>query len=90
SIPVYNIDCALNSGGSVDKMMDLRLLNKDHSERRAFTICEIGPVDPILGYDWLFQNNLSNDRKQGNIKLNCCPTNCGTKIKLDSIEAKEI
>ncbi|KAH8918277.1 hypothetical protein BT69DRAFT_1225707, partial [Atractiella rhizophila] len=48
-------------------------------------------LDTILGYNWLFNHNPSIDWRGGTIKLDRCPTSCGSvQTKLNSINAKEI
>ena len=77
-IPVYNVDGTPNEVESITEVVDLVLRYKDHSERAAFAVTNLGKQDMILGLTWLREHNPEVDWKTGEIHMNHCPQHCRT------------
>ena len=56
-IPVYNVDGLPNESGSIIKIVDAILHFDDHSERKTFTVTNLGRRDIILRFTWLKEHN---------------------------------
>jgi len=52
-IPVRNIDGSNNASGPIKCFAELTLRMKDHEEKAAFMVTDIGTDDVVIGIDWL-------------------------------------
>ena len=77
AIPVYNVDGTRNQGGSVTEEVDLVMHYKGHRERVTFSVCQLGPVDVIIGHHWLSKHNPKVNWMTGEVALTRCPPECG-------------
>ena len=78
AIPVYNVDGSRNEEGSIREVVHVVLGYKGHSERVLLAVTDLGNQDIILGHGWLKYHNPEIDWKAGELKLNQCPSQCGT------------
>ena len=81
---MYNVDGTPNEAGSIQKVVDVILCYKDHSEHAHFAVTGLGKQDAILGYTWLWEHNMEVDWSTKEVKISHCPGHCSTcrmKIK---------
>ena len=56
-IPVYNVDGTPNEAGSIDRVVDVIMTYKGHSERILLAVTWLGKQSMILGFTWLKKHN---------------------------------
>ena len=56
-IPVYNVDGTPNEAGSIDRVVDVIMTYKGHSERILLVVTRLGKQSMILGFTWLKKHN---------------------------------
>ena len=56
-IPVYNVDGTPNEAGSIDRVVDVIMTYKGHSERILLAVTRLGKQSMILGFTWLKKHN---------------------------------
>jgi len=54
---------------------------KDHEEKAAFMVTDIGTDDVVIGIDWLRYHNPEIDWNAGKVQLTRCPVVCEEKTK---------
>ena len=57
AIPCYNVDGTLNQGGSIKEEIDVAMSFQEHSEKVAFSECDLGDKTAIIGHIWPFHHN---------------------------------
>ncbi|EGO19180.1 hypothetical protein SERLADRAFT_340028, partial [Serpula lacrymans var. lacrymans S7.9] len=65
SIPVYNIDGTLNAGGCIMHKCSFVVEYQGHRERVTAEATQLGKINLILGWTWLFKHNPEIDWQTG-------------------------
>ena len=66
-IPVYNADRTLNQGGSIEEIVEMRMVIGDHQERIQFVVTELKTAEVFIGHNWLKKHNPEVDWKKGSV-----------------------
>ncbi|EGO04946.1 hypothetical protein SERLA73DRAFT_43940, partial [Serpula lacrymans var. lacrymans S7.3] len=56
-ILIYNIDSALNPGGCITHKWSFVVKYQGHRERVTTKATQLGKINLILGWTWLFKHN---------------------------------
>jgi hypothetical protein len=93
-IPVYNVDGTPNEAGSIDRVVDVIMTYKGHSERILLAVTRLGKQSMILGFTWLKKHNPEiSFRPVPSVTMSrclprCC-TGCRTELKEECNAKKE-
>ncbi|EGO02452.1 hypothetical protein SERLA73DRAFT_28066, partial [Serpula lacrymans var. lacrymans S7.3] len=68
-IPVYNIDGTLNAGGCITHKCSFVVECQGHRERVTAKATQLGKINLILGWTWLFKHNPEIDWQIGVVTL---------------------
>lgn len=81
-ILLFNIDRTENRDGSITKLVLLQMRIRDHMEKVAFSVIDIGPKDLIIGLNWLWKHNPDIGWETGLLKLSRCTDCCRAHTKM--------
>ncbi|EGO04897.1 hypothetical protein SERLA73DRAFT_44183, partial [Serpula lacrymans var. lacrymans S7.3] len=73
SIPVYNVDGTLNVGGCITHKCSFVVEYQGHRERVTAEATQLGKINLILGWTWLFKHNPEIDWQTEVVTLSRCP-----------------
>lgn len=80
-ILLFNIDGTENKDGSITELALLQMKIRDHMEKVAFSVTDIGPEDLIIGLDWLRKHNPDINWETGLLQLSRCTDCCRAATK---------
>ncbi|EGO30626.1 hypothetical protein SERLADRAFT_344726, partial [Serpula lacrymans var. lacrymans S7.9] len=73
SIPIYKIDGTLNVRGCIMHKCSFVVEYQGHREWVTAEATQLGKINLILGWTWLFKHNPEINWQTGVITLSCCP-----------------
>ena len=88
-IPVYNVDGTPNEAGSIDRVVDVIMTYKGHSERILLAVTRLGKQSMILGFTWLKKHNPEIDFIARVVKMSRCMPRCCTGCRTDLREERK-
>ncbi|EGO04236.1 hypothetical protein SERLA73DRAFT_42333, partial [Serpula lacrymans var. lacrymans S7.3] len=65
SIPIYNVDGMLNVGGCITHKCAFVVEYQGHREQVTAEATQLGKINLILGWTWLFKHNPEIDWQTG-------------------------
>ncbi|EGO30801.1 hypothetical protein SERLADRAFT_344390, partial [Serpula lacrymans var. lacrymans S7.9] len=72
-IPIYNVDGSLNAGDCITHKCFFVAKYKGHRERVTAKATQLGKINLILGWTWLFKPNTEINWQTGVATLSHCP-----------------
>lgn len=81
-ILLFSIDGTENRDGSITELALLQMKIRDHMEKVAFSVTDIGPEDLIIGLDWLRKHDPDINWETGLLKLSRCTDCCRAHTKM--------
>jgi len=89
-IPVYNVDGTPNEAGSIDRVVDVIMTYKGHSERILLTVTQLGKQSMILGFTWLKKHNPEiSFRPIPSVTMSRCLPRCCTGCRTELKEERD-
>jgi len=89
-IPVYNVDGTPNEAGSIDRVVDVIMTYKGHSERILLAVTRLGKQSMILGFTWLKKHNPEiSFRPIPSVTMSRCLPRCCTGCRTELKEERD-